>query len=70
MKSLSAKEIVKILIKRGFILVRRKGSHEIYSHAKSRIMVPIPFHGGGKPLPIGTFMAIVKQSKIPKSEFK
>lgn len=33
-------------------------------------MVAVPFHGGTKLLPIGTFLAIVKQSKISKSEFE
>lgn len=70
MKPLSAKQIIKILIANGFVSVRQKGSHQIYSHKSSGIMVPIPFHGGNKALPIGTFLAIVKQSKIPKDKFK
>ncbi|MDP3741661.1 MAG: type II toxin-antitoxin system HicA family toxin [bacterium] len=70
MKSLTAKQIVKILIANGFVLVRQKGSHQIYRHEDAGIMVPVPFHGGNKPLPIGTFLAIIKQSKIPKNKFK
>jgi len=42
----------------------------IYCHRNSGIIVPIPLHGENKPIPIGTFLAIVKQSKIPKEEFK
>ena len=70
MKPLSAKRIVKVLTKNGFVLSRQKGSHQIYSHKESGIIVPVPFHGANKPIPIGTFLAIVKQSKISKSEFK
>ncbi|OGY96212.1 MAG: hypothetical protein A2122_01685 [Candidatus Liptonbacteria bacterium GWB1_49_6] len=70
MRPLPAKHIVKVLLKHGFILVRQRGSHQIYRHLELGIMVPAPFHGGNKPLPLGTFLAIVKQSKIPKAKFK
>ncbi|MEK9180145.1 MAG: type II toxin-antitoxin system HicA family toxin [Patescibacteria group bacterium] len=70
MKPLSAKELVKILTKHEFVLARQKGSHQIYRHKVSGTMVPVPLHGGAKPIPIGTFLAIVKQSKIPKGEFE
>jgi len=70
MKSLTAKQIIKILEKYGFALSRQKGSHMIYRHLNSGIIVPVPLHGRNKPIPIGTFMAIVKQSRIPKEDFK
>jgi len=70
MKSLTAKQIIKILEKHEFILSRQNGSHMIYRHSNSRIIAPVPLHGENKPIPIGTFMAIIKQSKIPKKEFK
>ena len=70
MKSLNAKQITKILKANGFVLTRQKGSHQIYTHKETGVMVPVPFHGRNKPLPIGTFLAIVKQSKIPKDMFK
>ncbi|MBU1255436.1 type II toxin-antitoxin system HicA family toxin [Patescibacteria group bacterium] len=70
MKSLTAKQTIKILEKHGFILSRQKGSHKIYRHSESKVIVPVSIHGGNKPIPIGTFLAIIKQSKIPKKEFK
>jgi len=70
MKSLTAKQIIRILEKHGFVLSRQKGSHMIYRHPHSKIIVPVPLHGKNKPIPIGTFLAIIKQSKIPKGEFK
>ncbi len=70
MKPLSAKQLIKILEKHGFILSRQKGSHKIYRHLNSKIIVPVPMHGKSKPIPIGTFLSIVKQSKIPRKEFE
>jgi len=70
MKSLSAKELIKVLQKNGFILARQKGSHMIFKNLESGIIVPVPLHGGNKPIPIGTFLAIVKQSKIARRKFR
>ena len=70
MKALSAKQVIKILEAHGFVTVRQRGSHIIFRHYDFGIMVPVPLHGGNKPLPIGTFLAIVKQSKISKEKFK
>ncbi len=70
MKSKTAKQIIKVLLQNGFVLSRQKGSHHIYKHTKMGTVVPVPLHGKTKTIPIGTFLAIVKQSKIPKNKFK
>ena len=70
MKPLSAKQVIKILERSGFLFSRQKGSHMIFRHPATGNIVPVPLHGGNRPLPIGTFLAIVKQSKIPKQKFK
>lgn len=70
MRPLTAKKVIAILIKNGFILSRQKGSHRVYRNPFSGNIVPVPLHGGNKPLPIGTFLAIVKQSKLPRGKFK
>ncbi len=70
MKSLNAKKLIRILEKNGFVLTRQRGSHKIFKHNESGIIVPIPMHNGSKPIPIGTFLEIIKQSKILKDEFK
>ncbi|MEK7175622.1 MAG: type II toxin-antitoxin system HicA family toxin [Patescibacteria group bacterium] len=70
MKSLNAGKIIKILSKNGFILSRQKGSHMIWKNIESNITVPVPLHSKSRPVSIGTFLAIVKQSKIPKEKFK
>ncbi len=70
MKSLTAKQLIKILEKHGFILSRQKGSHKIYKNLDSKIIVPVPMHGKNKLIPIGTFLSIIKQSKLSKEEFE
>lgn len=70
MRPLTAKQIIKILLENGFVLSRQKGSHQIYRHGASGIMVPVPFHAGNKPIFVGTFLEIVKQSKLSKDKFK
>ncbi len=70
MRPITAKKLIKILEANGFILSRQKGSHHIYKHPDSNIIVPIPLHGKNNPIPIGTLLAIIKQSKISKEQFK
>jgi predicted RNA binding protein YcfA (HicA-like mRNA interferase family) len=41
---ITAKEAEKLLLDAGFILIRSKGSHRIYSLAETRVVVP--FHPG------------------------
>ena len=71
MKSLSAKVIIKILELNGFVFLRqRNGSHVVYFNSASKATVIVAFHRKNELLKIGTFLAIVKQSKIPKEKFK
>ncbi len=70
MRPLTAKKVIKIITENGFILARQKGSHSIYKHQEFKIIVPIPLHGKNRTIPIGTFLEIIKQSKIPKNKFK
>jgi len=69
MKPLSAGKVAHILKEHGFVLSRQKGSHAIWKHPETGTVVPVPLHGESNPIPIGTFLAIVKQSKIPRKEF-
>ncbi len=70
MKSANAGKIIKILETNGFVLSRQKGSHMIWKNPASGIIVPVPLHSKSKPIPLGTFLAIIKQSNIPKEKFK
>jgi predicted RNA binding protein YcfA (HicA-like mRNA interferase family) len=69
MKSLPAKTIMKILEEYGFFRSRMRGSHHIYTN-NAGVMVPVPMHNKTKELPIGTFLAIVRQSKLDRKVFK
>jgi len=51
------------------VLSKQKGSHAIYRHTNNGIIVPVPLRGKNKPIFIGTLLAIIKQSKIPKERF-
>jgi mRNA interferase HicA len=70
MKALAARQIIRILEANGFQVSRQRGSHIIYKHPKTGKIVPVPLHGKNKPLPIGTFLAIVKQSGIGQDNFR
>jgi predicted RNA binding protein YcfA (HicA-like mRNA interferase family) len=64
--SLTPKDLIKLLLKWGYIFDRAKGSHQIYIHPKTHKRAIIPMHT--KDLPTGTLMAILKQAGIDKSE--
>jgi len=69
MRPITAKKLIAILTANGFKLSRQKGSHQIFRHQVSHIIVPVPLHGKNRPILIGTLLAIIKQSKIPKNKF-
>jgi predicted RNA binding protein YcfA (HicA-like mRNA interferase family) len=64
--SLTPKELVKILKKKGFVLDRSRGSHQIWLHPDSRKRAVVPVHN--KDIPKGTFFAILKQAGVDKNE--
>ena len=68
MKPLTFRALIKVLEGNGFTLVRQKGSHHIYKNVAG-VMVSVPLHGKNKPIHIGTFLAIVKESRLPRELF-
>lgn len=64
--SLTPKELIRILLQRGFVFDRSKGSHHIYLHLEQKRRVVVPMHN--KDLPRGTFYAILKDAGIDKNE--
>ena len=64
--SLTSKDIVKILLQKGFVLDRSKGSHQIWLHPDSRKRAIVPMHN--KDIPKGTLYSILKQAGINKEE--
>lgn len=63
---ITPQKVISILEKKGFILERSRGSHQIYRNPETRKMVVIPYHK--KDLPKGTLLEILKQVGISKEE--
>lgn len=66
-KVYAPKTVIKKFKKLGFLDDRQSGSHKILYHPVTKARAVIPFHL--KELPRGTFAAILRESKITKSEF-
>ena len=66
-KSLSTKQIQKVLSKKGWEFKNQTGSHINYKHPdyKGRVTLPHP----KKDLPYGTFRSILKQMNITEEDF-
>jgi len=65
-KLLSSREIISVLLANGFSLKSTKGSHCKYINENKTVIVPHP-----KPeIPYGTFLSIVRQSGLNKSNFE
>lgn len=62
MKAYSSKELIKIVNKAGWILVRVKGDHHHFAHPDITGIVTIPHPK--KDLPIKTIRSILKQAGI------
>jgi len=62
----SAKNLIRVLLINGFVFKRAKGSHQLFYNKTSNKTVTVPMHG--KDMPKGTFLAILKQAGIDKSE--
>jgi len=64
--SLTPKELIKILERKGFVLKRIHGSHHYYINPSTPKIAVVPFHN--KDLPKGTLHAILKQAGIDKDD--
>lgn len=62
----SAREILRRLLKAGFVEVRQTGSHKVLRHADGR-MTYVAMHPGD--VPTGTFRSILKQAGISSEDF-
>lgn len=64
--SLTPDELIRLLKKNGFELMRTKGSHQIFKNRATGKMTIVPMHK--RDLPKGTMLAILKQAGIDKEE--
>jgi predicted RNA binding protein YcfA (HicA-like mRNA interferase family) len=63
MKSISGKELAKILEKRGWNLLRVQGSHHIYGKTESDVRLSVPVHKN-QTLKIGLLKHLLKQAGL------
>ncbi len=61
MKSVSGKELARVLERHGWTLLRIQGSHHIYGKSGSVVRLSVPIHGN-KPLKIGLLRHLLKMA--------
>ena len=69
LRTLSGRDVCKILEKYGFQEVRRRGSHIVMQRRNEAgtVTVPVPDH---PELAIGTLLSIIRQSGVARTEFE
>ncbi len=67
MTSFKSREIVKILLKLGFVKKRQSGSHLVMFNQKLQKTIPVPMHN--KDLKKGLLQNIIKKAKSSEKEF-
>lgn len=65
MRSLSGKEVAKLLEGRGWTLLRVQGSHHIYGKPGSVVRISVPVHGN-RPLKKGLLTHLLKMAEVPE----
>jgi predicted RNA binding protein YcfA (HicA-like mRNA interferase family) len=67
MKSISGKELARIVERHGWNLLRIHGSHHIYGKLGSIVRLSIPIHGN-KPLKIGLLNHLLKMAGLSEAD--
>lgn len=67
MKSLSGRDLARLLELRGWRPLRISGSHHIYGMPGSAVRLSVPIHGN-PPLKIGLLRHLAKLAEIPDDE--
>ena len=68
MKSVSGKELAKVLERHGWKLLWVHGSHHIYGKAKSIVRLSVPIHGN-KILKLGLLTHLLKIAGLSEEDF-
>jgi predicted RNA binding protein YcfA (HicA-like mRNA interferase family) len=66
--SVSAKDVVRVLQRVGFVFERQKGSHATLRNPDSRRTVVVPMHPGDLKRPL--LKAILQQANLSEDEFR
>lgn len=67
MKSISGKDLCRVLEKKGWQLKKIRGSHHVYMAAGRKERISVPVHGN-KDLKIGMLQSIMKIAGISEDE--
>lgn len=67
MKSVSGKELARVLERHGWQLLRIHGSHHIFGKAGSIVRLSVPIHGN-KPLKLGLLKHLLKMAGLDESD--
>ncbi|CAN5229083.1 type II toxin-antitoxin system HicA family toxin [soil metagenome] len=67
---MKVKEVIKIIEKNGWYLVRQKGSHKQFKHKAKKGLVTIACHRMSDDIARGTLASIFRQAQIDNSEIK
>jgi predicted RNA binding protein YcfA (HicA-like mRNA interferase family) len=67
MKSISGKQLCKIVEANGWQLKRIRGSHHIFTKEDVEAIVVIPVHSN-RDLPIGTLKSILKDAELTEED--
>ena len=67
MKSISGKELAKLLEQNGWQLLRVHGSHHIFGKSGSVVRVSVPIHAN-RPLKIGLLKHLLKLGELSETD--
>lgn len=68
-KLYSSNQIIKVLLRKGFVYISQRGSHIKYrkfGHPTLTVIVP----ANRKEIPFGTFKSILRQANLTEEDFK
>jgi predicted RNA binding protein YcfA (HicA-like mRNA interferase family) len=64
----TAKEVARVLRKRGFTQIGQRGSHQKWRHPSGRQVI-VAVHGN-KPIPLGTLKSIIEGAGLSADDFR
>jgi predicted RNA binding protein YcfA (HicA-like mRNA interferase family) len=64
----SSDDIVRVLLRRGFVLISQKGSHMKFRRIASNVFTVI-VPAKRKEIPFGTLKSIIRQSGLDRADF-
>ncbi len=67
MRSVTGKELIKVLERQGWRLLRIQGSHHIYGKAGTAVRLSIPVHGN-KPLKVGLLKHLLNLAELSEGD--